>query len=90
MIDILNKEDSPYQVNHVSSLGSIFFAKEEVKDYTSAKTSDTQMFARYFLYMLDNGIHLAPSQFEAMFLSTAHTDAVIEETLDKVSRFFEK
>ena len=90
MIDILNKADSPYQVNHVSSLGSIFFAKEEVKDYTSAKTSDTQMFARYFLHMLDNGIHLAPSQFEAMFLSTAHTDAVIEETLDKVSRFFEK
>ena len=90
MIDILNKADSPYQLNHVSSLGSIFFAKEEVKDYTSAKTSDTQMFARYFLHMLDNGIHLAPSQFEAMFLSTAHTDAVIEETLDKVSRFFEK
>ena len=90
MIDILNKADSPYQVNHVSSLGSIFFAKEEVKDYTSAKTSDTQMFARYFLHMLDNGIHLAPSQFEAMFLSIAHTDAVIEETLDKVSRFFEK
>lgn len=89
MIDILNKADSPYQVNHVSSLGSIFFAKEEVKDYTSAKTSDTQMFARYFLHMLDNGIHLAPSQFEAMFLSTAHTDAVLEETLDKVSRFFE-
>ena len=88
--EILRETGSPYQVNYVSSLGSIFFAKEEVKDYTSAKTSDTQMFARYFLHMLDNGIHLAPSQFEAMFLSTAHTDAVIEETLDKVSSFFEK
>ena len=62
-----------------------------MKDYTSAKTSDTQSVCQIIsLHMLDNGIHLAPSQFEAMFLSTAHTDAVIEETLDKVSRFFEK
>ena len=88
--DILEKTNSPYHVNHVSSLGSLFFAKEEVKDYTSAKTSDTKAFAQYFLHMLNNGIHLAPSQFEAMFLSTAHTDAVIEETLDKIRAYFEK
>ena len=90
MEEILKETGSPYQVNHVSSLGSIFFATEEVKDYTSAKASDTKKFAEYFLHMLKNGIHLAPSQFEAMFLSTAHSDAVIEETLDKVRAFFAK
>ena len=90
MGEILKETGSPYQVNHVSSLGSIFFATEEVKDYTSAKASDTKKFAEYFLHMLKNGIHLAPSQFEAMFLSTAHSDAVIEETLDKVRGFFTK
>lgn len=88
--EILRETGSPYQVNHVSSLGSIFFTAEEVRDYTSAKTSDTKAFADYFLFMLKNGIHLAPSQFEAMFLSAAHTDAVIEETLDKVRAFFTK
>ncbi len=90
MEEILKETGSPYQVNHVSSLGSIFFATEEVRDYTSAKASDTKKFAEYFLHMLKNGIHLAPSQFEAMFLSTAHSDAVIEETLDKVRGFFTK
>ena len=90
MEEILKETGSPYQVNHVSSLGSIFFATEEVKDYTSAKASDTKKFAEYFLYMLKNEIHLAPSQFEAMFLSTAHSDAVIEETLDQVRAFFTK
>ena len=88
--EILKETNSPYQINHVSSLGSIFFATEEVKDYASAKTSDTRAFSEYFLYMLKNGIHLAPSQFEAMFLSVAHTDAVLEETLDKVRAFFVK
>lgn len=90
MEEILKETGSPYQVNHVSSLGSIFFATEEVRNYTSAKASDTKKFAEYFLHMLKNGIHLAPSQFEAMFLSTAHSDAVIEETLDKVRGFFTK
>ena len=90
MEEILKETGSPYQVNHVSSLGSIFFATEEVRDYTSAKASDTKKFAEYFQHMLKNGIHLAPSQFEAMFLSTAHSDAVIEETLDKVRGFFTK
>ena len=59
-------------------------------DYTSAKASDTKAFADYFLAMLKSGIHLAPSQFEAMFLSTAHTDAVIENTLSKVREYFMK
>ena len=87
---ILKEYKKPYHVNHVSSLGSLFFTENEVVDYTSAKTSDTKAFADYFLAMLKSGIHLAPSQFEAMFLSTAHTDAVIENTLSKVREYFMK
>ena len=86
--EILKEAGSEYHVNHVSSLGSLFFAKEEVVDYTSAKSSDTKAFADYFLAMLKQGIHLAPSQFEAMFLSTAHSDEVLEDTLTKIRNYF--
>lgn len=88
MEEILKEKGISYRLNHVSSLGSLFFTSEEVKDYTSAKTSDTRAFAEYFKAMLNKGIHMAPSQFEAMFLSDAHTDEVIEETLDVVRSFF--
>ena len=52
-----------------------------MRNYEDAKASDTEEFARYFRWMLERGIHLAPSQFEAMFLSDAHSDENIEETL---------
>lgn len=51
-------------------------------DYTSAKTSDTKKFAEYFRYMLGNGVYIASSQFEAMFISDAHTDEEIQHTLN--------
>ena len=79
---IVEEKGLPYQVNYDSSLASIFFTDQEVKDYVSAKTSNLDLFAKYFKGMLKRGIHLAPSQFEAMFLSTAHTDEVIDETLE--------
>ncbi|MBQ0000866.1 MAG: aspartate aminotransferase family protein, partial [Clostridiales bacterium] len=88
MQQILEEKGIKYQLNHIASLGSLFFTEEEVKDYASAKTSDTKAFAEYFKYMLKKGIHLAPSQFEAMFLSAAHTDKEIEETLDAVRAYF--
>ncbi len=70
----------------VGSMFSIFFTENDVKDYESAKTSDTEKFAKYFALMLKNGIYLAPSQFEACFISTAHT----KEDLDKTLEAFEK
>lgn len=79
---ILKEKGLNYRLNHISSLGSLFFTETEVVDYTSAKTSDTKAFAEYFKRMLNKGIHLAPSQFEAMFLSAAHTDEVIDQTLE--------
>lgn len=88
MQKILEENGLGYQLNHVSSLGSLFFTEEKVVDYISAKTSDTAAFADYFKGMLDMGIHLAPSQFEAMFLSAAHTDDAIEETLAAVKKYF--
>jgi len=66
----------------------VFMTEEEVNDYDSAVKSDTGLFGRYFNHLLNNGIYIAPSQFEAMFVSNAHTDKDIDETLEKVSLFF--
>ena len=67
-------------VNRVCSLLSCFFTKEPVTDYRSALRSDTKAFAAYFAQMLERGIYVAPSQFEAMFVSAAHSDEMIERT----------
>lgn len=80
----------PYQVNHVGSLGSLFFTDQPVVDYTSAKTSDTKKFAEYFRHMLEHNVYVASSQFEAMFISDAHTDEEIQYTLDVMREYFEK
>lgn len=85
---IFLEKDVEFQVNYVSSLGCVFFTKEQVVDYTSAKTSDTRAFSDYFQYMLQHGVHLAPSQFEAMFLSDAHTEEDIQTTLELIEGYF--
>ena len=72
----------PYQVNHVGSLGCLYFTGEKVRDYESAKTSDTTRYAHYCNYMINHGIYLAPAQFEAMFVSMAHTQQQLDETVD--------
>ena len=82
MEKLIGQYHLPYYMNYVGSLGSLFFTKEPVTDYTSAKTADTKVFAQYFAYMLGHGIHLASSQFEAMFLSCMHDDTIIERTLE--------
>lgn len=86
--EIIGDTDAPCRINYIGSLGSIFFTKEDVRDYASAKTSDTKAYAEYFKYMLKNGIHLAPAQFEAMFLSDAHTEEDIDKTLDLIRKYF--
>ncbi len=69
------------QVNSVGSLSTFFFASQPVTDYTGAKRSDTKRYARFFRDMLQRGIFLAPSQFEAAFVSAAHTSADIDRTI---------
>jgi len=68
-------------VNRVGSMFTFFFTDGPVTDWDSAKRSDTARFGEFFRKMLDNGIYLAPSQFEAAFLSAAHTDEDIEKTI---------
>jgi glutamate-1-semialdehyde 2,1-aminomutase len=68
-------------VNRVGSMFTFFFTPEPVSDWESAKKSDTARFGRYFRAMLDRGVYLAPSQFEAAFVSAAHTDEDIERTI---------
>jgi glutamate-1-semialdehyde 2,1-aminomutase len=58
-----------------------YFTSTEVTDYRTAKTADTKKFSRFFMAMLKRGVYIAPSQFEAGFLSLAHTDTDIEKTV---------
>ncbi|MDO4478428.1 MAG: glutamate-1-semialdehyde 2,1-aminomutase [Lachnospiraceae bacterium] len=79
--EVIKESGLNLTLNHVGSIGSIFFTDQPVVDYDSAKTSDTAAFARYARYMLGNGIYLAPAQFEAMFISMVHTDDELAYTL---------
>jgi glutamate-1-semialdehyde 2,1-aminomutase len=72
----------PVRVNRLGSLLTMFFSDSPVTDYASARGSDTGRYASYHREMLDRGVFLAPSQFEAMFVSIAHTDDEIQATID--------
>lgn len=76
------------QATSCGSLGCIFFTDTPVRNYETAKTSDTAAFTRYFRHMLKNGLYVAPSQFEAMFLSAAHTREELAGVLDVMREFF--
>ena len=75
------------KVNRVGSLMSAFFTKEPVTDYKSAMSSDTKEYAKYFSHMLEKGVYVAPSQFEAMFVSDAHSDEDIQKTVNSILSF---
>lgn len=77
-------------VNQIGSLMSIFFTGDAVTDYESATHSDTKQYADYFGYLLDRGIYVAPSQFEAMFLSDAHSKEDLERTIDVMRAYFSR
>lgn len=77
-------------VNQIGSLMSIFFTKRPVVDYESALSSDTEKYAEYFSYLLNQGIYVAPAQFEAMFMSAAHSEADIMATCQVMKDYFTK
>ncbi|HXG37576.1 MAG TPA: glutamate-1-semialdehyde 2,1-aminomutase [Bacteroidota bacterium] len=77
----LNKLGLELTFNRVGSMFTLFFTSEPVFDFQSAKCSNTERFAAYFREMLNHGIYLPPSQFEAAFLSLAHSDQDIEKTI---------
>lgn len=78
------------QINRIGSMFSLFFTETRVYDYASAKKSNTKIFAQFFQNMLSNGIYLAPSQFEANFISTAHKEEDIKKTLDAYKKSITK
>jgi glutamate-1-semialdehyde 2,1-aminomutase len=81
-IDSLNLK---IQVSRLASLLTIFFTDAPLVDYDSVATADTAMFAKFHQQLLRSGIYWAPSQFEAAFISLAHSDADIQTTIDKIS-----
>ncbi|MCI5836599.1 MAG: glutamate-1-semialdehyde 2,1-aminomutase [Veillonellaceae bacterium] len=86
--DAAREAGVPVQVHRIGSMFTVFFSAEPVTDYASAARSDLRAFNVYFMTMLENGIYLAPSQFECGFLSTAHSDADIAATLAAARRAF--
>jgi len=79
---------TPVTINRVGSMLTVFFCAGPVVDYASAKTSDTQRFARFFHAMLERGVYLPPAQFEAAFVSLAHGEAEIDETVRAAEQAF--
>lgn len=78
----------PAQVNRVGSILTVFFTQQSVTGYEQAKSSDLEQFKRWYLGLLQRGIYAAPSQFEAMFLSAAHTDTEIEQIIRSAREIF--
>lgn len=77
----LKKAGIPYTINQVGSMFTVFFTSTHVTDFDTAKTTDTNRFASYFQKMLEQGIYLAPSQYEAMFISAAIDEAIVARIL---------
>jgi glutamate-1-semialdehyde 2,1-aminomutase len=78
----------PYTTNRVGSMFTGFFCTEPVTDYASAKKADTRAYARFFHALLERGVYLAPSQFEAGFVSLAHAEADLDATIDAAAAAF--
>ena len=76
--------------NRVGSMWTTFFTSEPVVDWDSANKADRAEYGKFFHAMLEEGVYLAPSQFEAAFVSAAHTDEVIEQTIEAAKKAFEK
>ncbi|MGM9557249.1 MAG: glutamate-1-semialdehyde 2,1-aminomutase [Oscillospiraceae bacterium] len=81
-------KDVPAQINRVGSIMTVFFTDAPVTSYEQAKSSDLEKFKRWYLGLLSRGVYAAPSQFEAMFLSSAHTDDEIETIVNAAKEIF--
>ena len=86
---LFSKKGLPHRINRVGSMFTLFFTADEVTDFASASRSNTELFGRFFQGMLAAGIYLAPAQFEAGFVSFAHTADDIARTLDACKKVLE-
>ena len=80
----------PFTINQVGSMVSIFFTEGPVTDFGSAAASDTEAFKDFFWHMLSRGVYLAPSQYEAGFISTAHSEEDLDRTFEAAHEWFDR
>jgi glutamate-1-semialdehyde 2,1-aminomutase len=80
----------PVQINRKGGALTVYFTEEPVTDYDGARLADGEKFARFFQLMLEEGVYLAPSKYEAWFLTTAHTEEEVAHTLRAVERSFKQ
>ena len=85
---VIEKTGVPAQVGRVASILGLFFTRQPVQNIEDAKTSNLEMFSAYYAGMREQGIYLAPSQFESMFISAAHEKEHIEKTVDAAEKVF--
>ena len=84
--EVFAEAETPLRINRVGSMMTLFFNAHEVTGWDTVSASDREGFGRFFHRMLDEGVYLPPSPFEAMFVSTAHTESDIQATLDAARR----
>jgi glutamate-1-semialdehyde 2,1-aminomutase len=87
--NLIARHELPARINRAGSLMTLFLTDAPVFDYASARQADAQRYARFFHALLERGVYLPPSQYEAMFVSAAHTDADIDETLAAIDAALE-
>ncbi len=88
--EILTSKGVSHTVNRIGSMFTVFFTEGEVKNYSDAKRSDTELFGKFFNKLLEEGVLIPPSQFEAWFISTSHDDKVLQEALERIERAVKK
>jgi glutamate-1-semialdehyde 2,1-aminomutase len=88
IIEAVNKTGMEIQLPRIGSMFTVFFAREPVTDYETAAKADSKLYAKFFHQMLSNGVYLPPSQFEASFVSAAHTHKDIQSTISAVEKSF--
>jgi glutamate-1-semialdehyde 2,1-aminomutase len=81
IIDALKKINKKFAFNRVGSMMTLFFVEENVRDFKTAVKSDTKLYGKYFHEMLNRGVYLAPAQFEAAFVSTSHSQELLDKTI---------
>ena len=87
--NLIKEKDWPLSLNYVNSMGCLFFKNGGVTNFAEATQSDTNRFAEFFGKLIEKGIYIAPSQFEAMFISSAHSDEDLDYTLNTIKSILE-
>ena len=88
--DVFQKSGVPVQINRVGSMISVFFSEQKIKTFDDVTKSDMQLFSRFFHEMLEHGVHLPPSGYEAWFLATTLSDSMLEQTIYAAEKIIDK